>query len=116
MDAESLESIRIEGSRAGARGTKRHLDAAVRYAASQQSIAVLQIIDIDDSTRVYELLTIRDEEGWLRVDGLDGTGDVTGLDLAARIGRMGDPARESMLVASIRDRLATKAGGDWSGE
>ncbi len=110
--AETLQSIGFRDQGAAGRGQLANLDAAVRFAAGRHSLAVTSISDIDD-TRLYELLSIRDEPCWVRVDGLAGlrAGPMGEVTVRCRIGRFGDPGREAQFERAIAARLADKAAG-----
>lgn len=88
------------------------VDAAVRVAASGLDIAVLRVVEESERVRVYELTTIRDEPGRLRVEwhgeALEEV-DVRMAEMTCRLTRFGDPARERAFVETVRSWRATQS-------
>lgn len=89
----------------------RDVDAAVSAAASAIEVAVERVENTGAFERVYHLVGVRAEPGYLRVASppLPDPDDMTAIDprapsttLECRIGRFGEPARESKMIEQIR--------------
>ena len=91
--------------------------AAVMIGASQSEMAVLaanrgptRTGDPGDQTeRIFELKTVRDEPAWLRVTR-SGHQDGPELLLEAKVGRYGDEKREKELLRHVSARLEALHG------
>jgi hypothetical protein len=87
------------------------VDAAVDAGVSAAEVAKVDVRSSPDlSTRTYQLRTITDEPAWL-IAQRAGTGRVS---LGARVGRFGDPERESRLLRAVSERLNALYGVDWA--
>lgn len=86
----------------------RDLTPAVHYAAARRDMAIDHIETRADGTRVFHLVTLRNEEvivearspAWPADDRTPAT-----ITLEARVGRFGDADRERALVRQIVARL-----------
>lgn len=86
----------------------RDLTPALHYAAARQDMAIERIQTRDDGTRLYNLVTLRNEPVVVEVrSDIWPTDDrtPTALTIEARVGRFGDEARERALVREIIARL-----------
>lgn len=89
-------------------GPYRDLDAAVRFAAAREDMAILEADASDPAAWRYTLVTTRDENVALTINlppDPDPAGPVSPTSIDARIGFQGSPEREKRLVEEIEGRL-----------
>lgn len=119
---EELEAAEPRYNSAGSvivNGRPMDLDAAVRWAASniEPGLAVVNITTPNPHEREYELVSVRDEPGWLLVRTPDDQPlsmwdqSVERLVAHAKIGRFDvrEQARERELLRVLNARLEAKA-------
>lgn len=103
-----------------ARGKVRDLNSAVSRAITTRNLAVLEIDDraADEGVRVFRLLGIRGEPGWVRAT-FEPTGpsraagrEVRAITIAAQLGSFGDAAREEDFVRGVAGELEVLATQD----
>ena len=89
-------------------GPYRDLDAAVRFAAAREDMAILTADAADPVAWRYTLVTTRDEDVALTIHlpaDPDPTEPVVPTSIDARIGFLGNPHREHQFVEEIELRL-----------
>jgi len=99
------------------RGRPLDLDAAVRFAVRETGFAVVVITTPNPHEREYELVSVRDEPGWLLVRTSDDEPlsmwdrDIERLIAHAKIGRFDarEQARERELLRVLNGRLEALA-------
>lgn len=87
--------------------------ASVDLGASRSEMTLVRVESETQSSVLYLLRTIRDEPAWLAAElehASDPAGEGTRLVLRAKVGRFGDPERESGLLANVRSRLRELGG------
>lgn len=98
------------------RGDWNDAEAAAIAAAVACEMAVLRASRPTEDLLTFSLTTIRDEPAALvltRMDPADTAEPSNGLiGLRAKVGRFGDPDRESALMAAVTHRLSQLAGRD----
>ena len=102
MVAESIRPPRAT------EGPYRDLDAAVRFAAAREDMAILTADAEDPTAWRYTLVTTRDENVALTIHlppNPDPNESVVPTGVDARIGFWGNPAREAQFIEEIEDRL-----------
>jgi len=98
-------------------GPLRDVDPAVRFAASFNEMAVLEVTRPEPTRIVYRLMTARDEPATLTLGLPDPIGDDPlgpgEMEMEARIGRFGDEQRERAFLRDLRERMEQlgEAGG-----
>lgn len=88
------------------------VDAAVRVASSENEFAVVRVVEEGDRVRVYEMVSVRDEPGTLRVEwggDAEAMATVKEAALECRLTRFGDAGRERAFVESVRAWKASHA-------
>jgi len=95
------------------RALPRDINAAVNHGISKVGYAIVQRQESHGGRLlVCELVNVKGEPGWLRVEvprGISPESNVTParINLTARLGRFGNPEQENVLIRAVQDQLVT---------
>jgi hypothetical protein len=104
----------VRADAAAAQGRWRDVEPAVLFACSECLVAVVRGLDPEPGVRVYEIVTVQDENVLLRVGAPGGApardDDTVDLRIECSFGRFGDAEREASFNRAIARRLEALAG------